>query len=211
MTETVIHAVHGNQFENYPRMSMGKPTPGYEVAIVDPETGELCSEGQIGELWMRGTRGIQLFLEYFDNDEANAKAFTEDGWLRTGDLMHLGPDGNLVYDERDKDALKVGGENVSTREVEDVCRTVGGIDEIAVVGKHHEMLDVVAVAFVVKAPGAPDDDTMSAAIIAACKENLADFKVPRAVYFIDELPKATLDKVAKNELRDRANAEPAFD
>ena len=104
---------------------------------------------------MRGTRGIQLFLEYFDNDEANAKAFTEDGWLRTGDLMHLGPDGNLVYDERDKDALKVGGENVSTREVEDTCRLVAGIDEIAVVGKHHEMLDVVAVAFIVKAPGAP--------------------------------------------------------
>jgi crotonobetaine/carnitine-CoA ligase len=211
MTETVIHAVHGNQFEHYPRMSMGKPTPGYEIAIVDPETGELCGEGQIGELWMRGTRGIQLFLEYFDNDEANAKAFTEDGWLRTGDLMHLGPDGNLVYDERDKDALKVGGENVSTREVEDVCRTVPGIDEIAVVGKNHEMLDVVAVAFIVKAAGAADDDTMSAAIIAACKENLADFKVPRAVYFIDELPKATLDKVAKNELRDMANAKPALD
>src|SRR5664279_2715152 len=106
MTETVIHAVHGNQFEHYPRMSMGKPTPGYEVAIVDPQTGDLCGEGQIGELWMRGTRGIQLFLEYFHNDEANAKAFTEDGWLRTGDLMHLGPDGNLIYDERDKDALK---------------------------------------------------------------------------------------------------------
>ena len=103
---------------------------------------------EIGELWMRGTRGIQLFLEYYDNDEANAKAFTDDGWLRTGDLVRMGDDGNLFYCDRDKDALKVGGENVSAREVEDICRTVPGIADIAVVGKSHELLDMVPVAFV---------------------------------------------------------------
>lgn len=210
MTETVIHAVHGNQFERLPRLAMGKPTPGYEMVIVDPDSGELVQEGQIGEIWLRGTRGIQLFLEYFDNEEANAKAFNDDGWLMTGDLVRLEADGNFFYCDRDKDALKVGGENVSAREVEDTVRTVPGVEDVAVVGKAHEMLDQVAVAFVVKGFGAPeDDDELAASIIEACRTNLADFKVPRAVYFVDDFPKATLDKVAKNELREMADAKPA--
>ena len=209
MTETVIHAVHTNRFQRLPRLAMGKPTPGYELAIVDPDTKELVKEGQIGEVWLRGTRGIQLFLEYYDNEEANNKAFNADGWLQTGDLVRLEADGNFFYCDRDKDALKVGGENVSAREVEDAVRTVPGVEDVAVVGKSHEMLDQVAVAFVIKGGGAPSDEELSAAIIDACTTNLADFKVPRAVYFVDDFPKATLDKVAKNELRTMADAEPA--
>jgi crotonobetaine/carnitine-CoA ligase len=206
MTETVIHAIHAGDFPDWPRLSMGKPTPGYEVMIVDPETGAPADDGSVGELWLRGTRGIQLFLEYYDNDEANAASFTDDGWFTTGDLVRLGEDGNLFYSERDKDALKVGGENVSAREVEDVCRTVPGVGDVAVVAKEHEMLDVVAVAFVIAGPDAADD--LDQQIIAACKANLADFKVPRAVYLVDEFPTATLEKVAKNQLRDLANARP---
>ena len=98
---------------------MGHVTPGYEFAVVDKDTGELCAEGETGELWLRGTRGIQLFLEYFDNPEANAKAFDGD-WFKTGDMVMLGDGGNLFYRERDKDLLKVGGENVSAREVEEI-------------------------------------------------------------------------------------------
>ncbi|HEX8804664.1 MAG TPA: AMP-binding protein [Acidimicrobiales bacterium] len=211
MTETVVHAIHANRFEPYPNLSMGRPTAGYEVVVVDPETGELCDDGRVGELWLRGTRGIQLFLEYYDNPEANAAAFTEDGWFKTGDLVRLGEAGNLFYSERDKDALKVGGENVSAREVEDVCRTVAGVDEVAVVAKSHEMLDVVPVAFVVTAPGAPPDDEVSDAVLAACRENLADFKRPRAVYVVDALPTATLEKVAKHKLREMADAMPPVD
>ena len=120
---------------------MGHVTPGYEIAVVDKDTGELCAEGETGELWMRGTRGIQLFLEYYDNAEANAKAF-EDGWFKTGDMVKMGEGGNVFYQERDKDLLKVGGENVSAKEVEDLvvdasrrCRPV------AVVGKQHEFLE----------------------------------------------------------------------
>ena len=103
-------------------------------------------------------RGQQLFLEYFDNDEANAKAFTDDGWFKTGDMVHIAEGGNFVYSERDKDVLKVGGENVSAREVEDMCRQVPGIAEIAVVGQAHDFLSMVPVAFVIKGPGAEPDD-----------------------------------------------------
>jgi crotonobetaine/carnitine-CoA ligase len=211
MTETVIHATSINPSNMHPATplkSMGKPTPGYEFVVVDRETGALCADGEIGELWVRGTRGIQLFLEYHDNPEAMAKSFTEDGWFKTGDMVKVGEGGNFFYQERDGDVLKVGGENVSAREVEDVCRQVPGIADIAIVGKSHEMLDVVPVAFVIAAPGADDEATMEKKIIEVCRENLADFKVPRAVYLVDDFPRATLDKIAKNKLRDLANEMP---
>ncbi len=205
MTETVTHAISGRPSERWPNGSMGHPTPGFEIAVVDKETGELCPEGTTGELWVRGIRGIQLFLEYFDNDEANAKSFTDDGWFKTGDMVTVRAGGNVFYAERDKDLLKVGGENVSAREVEDTCRQVPGIAEIAAVGQSHPMLDQVVVVFVIKAPGAADDDALETAIIEACRRRLADFKVPRAVYVVDEFPRATLDKVAKNKLREMAD------
>lgn len=209
MTETVIHAIHVDPRLPAPQGTMGKPTPGYECIIVDVDSGRLCREGEIGELWVRGPRGIALFLEYFDNEEANAKSFTEDGWFKTGDLVRLGEGGFYYYCDRDKDSLKVGGENVSAREVEDCCRAAGGIADVAVVAKSHEMLDMVPVAFVIKGPDAPaDDEAFAERILAQCRANLADFKVPRAVYFLEAFPVATLDKVAKNKLREMADAMP---
>jgi crotonobetaine/carnitine-CoA ligase len=204
MTETVIHATRNDFHQHYPDGTMGRPSPGYEFLVVNNDTGQVCAPGEIGELWVRGTRGIQLFLEYFDNDEANAKSFTDDGWFKTGDNVTMSADGYLYFRDRDKDALKVGGENVSAREVEDVCRQVPGIADIAVVGQKHDFLDQVAVAFVVPAPGAPDD--LPQQIIDHCASQLADFKTPRAVYLVDEFPTATLDKVAKNKLREMADA-----
>jgi crotonobetaine/carnitine-CoA ligase len=207
MTETVTHAISGRPQEGWPRTSLGHPTPGYEMAVVNQDTGELVGQDEVGELWLRGTRGIQMFLEYFDNPSANADSFTEDGWFKTGDMVKLGEGGNVFFTDRDKDLIKVGGENVSAREVEDVCRTVPGIADIAVVGKKHEWLDQVVVAFVVVGPGAPEE--LEKAILAACAANLADFKVPRAVYVVEDFPRATLEKVAKNVLREMADAEPA--
>jgi crotonobetaine/carnitine-CoA ligase len=205
MTETVIHAISGTRWGAYAPRSMGRPTPGYDCVVVDRETGDLCGEGQVGELWVRGHRGIQLFLEYFDNPEANQKSFTDDGWFKTGDNVRY-ESGNWFFSERDKDVLKVGGENVSAREVEDVCRTVAGVGDIAVVAQSHEMLDQVAVAFVIKAPGTDvDDATLQRTLIDTCAAQLADFKVPRAVYVVDSFPTSLLDKVAKTKLREMAD------
>jgi carnitine-CoA ligase len=206
MTETVIHATGWVPNRLIPQGSMGKPTPGYEVLVVDQDTGEICEPGQVGELWVRGTRGIQLFLEYYGNPEANAKSFTDDGWFKTGDRVRQGPHGELIYSERDKDVLKVGGENVSAKEVEDLIRTVPGVGDVAVVGRSHEMLDVVPVAFVIAGPGAPDEAEHETQIIELCAANLSDFKVPRAVHRVEDFPRATLDKVAKNKLREMADA-----
>ena len=210
MTETVTHAITGKPAERLPARSMGHVTPGYEIAVVDKETGELCTDGRTGELWLRATRGIQLFLEYYRNDEANATAF-EDGWFKTGDMVKMGEGGNVFYQERDKDLLKVGGENVSAREVEDLVLSHPAVQSVAVVGKTHEFLDEVPVAFVIPMPGDHDEAAVEAEVIAACTEHLAGFKVPRAVYFVDEFPTGTLDKILKNKLREMANERPATD
>ena len=209
MTELVTHCVHSIPFETYPDLAMGKVAPGYEFLVVNGDTGELCAEGEMGELWIRGIRGVSVFLEYYGNAEATEKFFTEDGWCRTGDVVRPTGDGNIVYCDRDKDALKVGGENVSAREVEDVIRTVAGLEDIAVVAKAHEMLDMVPVVFVIPADPSADRDALSDEILAACRENLADFKVPKAVYFVDEFPTAELGKISKKDLRDLADSHPA--
>jgi crotonobetaine/carnitine-CoA ligase len=208
MTETVMHAINGKPYEPLAPGSMGRIGHGYEMAVVDRETGRLCAEGETGELWLRATRGVQLFLEYFDNPEANAAAF-QDGWFKTGDMVVRGPGGNVFYRERDKDLLKVGGENVSAKEVEDVISRVEGVAQVAVVGKQHDWLNQVVVAFVIKAPGAADDATLERQVIEACAERLAEFKVPKAVYCVEDFPKGTLDKILKNRLREMADERPA--
>lgn len=205
MTELVGHCIRSSPNETYPDMAMGRVAPGYEWIVINHETGHPAEVGEMGELWIRGVRGISVFLEYLNNPEANDKMFTEDGWCRTGDVVRLEADGNIFYCDRDKDALKVGGENVSAREVEDVCRTVPGIDDIAVVAKSHDMLDMVPVAFVIRNAMAEPEEQMAAAIIEACRGALSDFKVPRAVYFLDEFPTAELGKIAKKDLRDLAD------
>jgi crotonobetaine/carnitine-CoA ligase len=207
MTETVTHAITGRPREQLPNRSMGHVAPGYEMLVVDQDTGKVCDVDEPGELWLRGTPGIQMFLEYFDNAEANAAGF-EDGWFKTGDIVKLGEAGNVFYQERDKDLLKVGGENVSAREVEEAVGTVPGVAQVAVVGKHHEFLDQVVVAFVITTPDAPGPDALEATVIETCRQSLADFKVPRAVYVVDEFPTGTLDKLLKNKLREMADAEP---
>jgi carnitine-CoA ligase len=207
MTETVTHAIAGKPAEQLPARSMGHAVPGYEIAVVDKDSGELCAEGQTGELWVRGTRGIQLFLEYHANDEANTKAF-HDGWFKTGDMVKMGAGGNVFYQERDKDLLKVGGENVSAREVEELVVSHPAVQSVAVVGKGHDFLGEVAVAFVIAAPGDHDHDVVAVEIRELCERRLATFKVPRAVYFVDAFPTGTLDKLLKNELRRMADAHP---
>ena len=173
-----------------------------------PRLTRFSQTAEIGELLVRGTRGIQLFLEYYGNPEATAESFTEDGFFKTGDRVRIGEGGAIFYSERDRDMLKVGGENVSAKEIEDLCRQVPGVRDVAVVGRSHPTLDEVPVAFVVKGPDAAADFELERQIIEIARENLADFKVPRAVYYVDDFPRATLDKVAKNKLREHANGLP---
>jgi carnitine-CoA ligase len=202
MSETVCQTIHTDTKSEWPARAIGRPFPGYEVRIVDPETGRDCAAGVAGECQVRGVRGVQLFLEYYENAEANAKAFTDDGWFRTGDIMSVDDSGSLVYMDRDKDRLKVGGENVSASEVERVILQVAGVAEAAVIGKPDPMLGAVPVAFVMRKTGAPSEQDIRGAILALCEATLSKFKRPREVLFVDEFPRATLNKIAKAKLRE---------
>ena len=162
-------------------------------------------------LLVRGTRGLSLFAEYINQPAATAGSFDDAGWFRTGDLVTLHADGYLSFADRDKDMLKVGAENVAASEIERVILATGLVAEVAVVGRPDDKLDEVPVAFVV--PFA-HRQSLAADLEAACAQRLADFKVPRAVYGVRDLPRSTLNKVNKAELRkvaaasaDRAAAE----
>ena len=208
MTETITHGTIGHAHLPNASLSMGRPAPEYEVRIeVD---GREAEPGETGDFMIRGIRGLSLFAEYLDNPEATASSFTDDGWFLTGDRVRLGEDGWMYFADRAKDMLKVGGENVAASEIERVILSVPGVVEAAVVGRKHPMLDEVPVAFVRCAPTDPAArQALADAIDAACTQTLADFKRPREVRFVDELPRSTLEKVAKAELRRRLAAEPA--
>ena len=154
---------------------------------------------------MLGLAGIQLFLEYLNNPQATADSFTPDGWFITGDRVTLERDGYLTFADRDKDMLKVGGENVAASEIERVIALVPGVYENAVVAQKHRMLDEVPVAFVIAAPGLAADARAELAerIIMECRSKLADFKVPRQVFVVEDMPRSTLEKIHKAELRKR--------
>ena len=202
MTETVSHGIVGDHLMRNRPMTTGRPAAGYEIRIIHPD-GTHVTPGETGHLECRGVRGIQMFLEYLGNPQATADSFTPDGWFKTGDRVRLETDGYITFADRDKDMLKVGGENVAASEIERVIATVAGVYECAVVAQKHRMLDEVPVVFVIPAATLAADAhaDLSARILAVCRDKLADFKVPRAVHIVNEMPRSTLEKVHKAELR----------
>ena len=128
-----------------------------------------------------------------------------DGFFHTGDQGVVDADGRLSFIGRLKDMLKVGGENVAASEIEQVIALVPGVYETAVVGQRHRMLDEVPVAFVIAAPGLPEPAraTLADRIVAECRAKLADFKVPRKVFVVEDMPRSTLEKIHKAALRER--------
>ena len=199
MTETVTHGIVSDLRDPEPLRSIGRAAPGYEIAIVD-DAGRPCRAGETGELLVRGIQGLSLFEEYLHNPEATAAAFNEEGFMITGDRVTIGDGGELYFADRAKDMLKVGGENVAASEVESVIATVPGVVEVAVVAKPHPMLDEVPAAFVIAA-SACDPDNLVTSIKRHCEQALADFKRPSDILIVDELPRSTLEKINKAELR----------
>ena len=161
--------------------------------------------GGVGELYVGGVRGVSLFLEYFRNPEATAAAFRADGLFITGDRVMRGPDGWLYFADRSKDMLKVGGENVAASEIERVIAMVPGVSEVAVVAMRHDMLDEVPAAFIIADPDA--EAGLEDRVAAACNTTLAAFKRPHHIRLVDSLPRSTLEKIAKAELRAMLDAE----
>ena len=200
MTETVVPAIAGSLQAHDEAGTIGRPSPFMQVAITN-EGGATAATGEAGDLRIRGIPGLSLFSRYLGDPEVTERCFDSEGFFITGDRCRLNENGTVSFVGREKDMLKVGGENVAASEVESVVMTVSGVVEVAVVGKPHAMLDEIAVAFVIARDGA-DESEMRTQIAATCDANLADFKRPREIFFVQELPRATLQKVAKSQLRD---------
>lgn len=202
MTETVTQGIVGEAHLRNRSMTTGRPAPGYGIRILNPDRTPVAP-GETGHLEILGVRGISMFLEYLNNPQATADSFTADGWFQTGDRVTLERDGYITFADRDKDMLKVGGENVAASEIERIIALVPGVYEVAVVAQKHKMLDEVPVAFVIAHPSVSPSDAASLPerILAQCKAKLADFKVPREVRIVPDMPRSTLEKINKAELR----------
>jgi len=178
----------------------GKPYPHVDVALRDAESGAVFVGPATGELVVRGPN---VFAGYWRNPEATAAAFA-DGWLRTGDLAERDEEGYYRIVGRLKELVISGGENVYPAEIEDVLHAHPAVAEAAVVGVPDDRWGEACVAFVaVKEAVLTDED----ALLEWCRARLARFKVPRAIELVDALPRSAMDKVLKDELRDRYLAE----
>ncbi|GAA4231829.1 AMP-binding protein [Actinomadura meridiana] len=155
------------------------PEPGIEVRIHDPEAGRDLPTGDVGEILVRGWN---VMRGYFAMPDETAETLSPDGWLRTGDLGRVGDDGRLEFVGRAKELIRVGGENVSPTEVEDVLHSHPKIKQAAVVGVPDERLMEVPFAFVVLAEGCEAEPEEIADWV---RERLARFKVPRHIRVID--------------------------
>jgi acyl-CoA synthetase (AMP-forming)/AMP-acid ligase II len=174
--------------------TVGRPLPGVSVRVVD-ENGCTVPPGETGEILVKG---FNVMRGYFDDPGATAGAFDEEGYLRTGDIGLVGDDGNLRITDRKKDMFIVGGFNAFPAEIEGMMLTHPGVAQVAVVGVPDDRLGEVAQAYVVRRSGDAVDE---AALIAWCREHMANYKVPREVHFVDELPLTASGKVQRFRLR----------
>jgi carnitine-CoA ligase len=201
MTETITHGIVGEVDQPNTPMAIGRAAAEYAIRVCDDDNSP-TPIGGTGNLLIKGVPGLSLFKEYLHNEQATRESFDEHGYFITGDRVTLLADGFIKFGDRAKDMLKVGGENVAASEIEQVIALVPGVREAAVVAKKHPMLDEVPVVFIIPQAGverAPKD--LHDTVMTACRRALADFKVPREVRFVDEMPRSTLEKVAKAELR----------
>jgi acyl-CoA synthetase (AMP-forming)/AMP-acid ligase II len=180
----------------------GRAIPDVEVVCVDPE-GKEVPRGEPGEVWVRGYNIMQA---YFDDQEETDKAIDADGWLHTGDIAVMDDRGYVKITDRIKDMYISGGFNCYPAEIEGALYGSGNYAQVAVIGIPDERMGEVGMVFVVPLEGeSPTPDS----VIAWCRENISNYKVPRRVEVMEELPTNASGKVTKFVLRDYAAASPA--
>ena len=174
--------------------SIGLPLPALAVRIVDPETGMDVAPGQTGEIWLKGPA---ISPGYWRKPDETAEAF-EKGWFKTGDLGNIDEDGYYYLTDRIKHIIISGGENISPKEVEVIINQVDGVADSSVVGIDDEKWGEKVVAAVVKKP---DANVSEAEIQAYCKKLLHNWKCPKEIAVVEELPRNTMGKVLKEEVK----------
>jgi acyl-CoA synthetase (AMP-forming)/AMP-acid ligase II len=176
-------------------LSAGRPVTGVEVKVVDPQTLAEVPTGTVGEIWVRSD---QHMAGYWGRPDATAETLRADGWLRTGDAGRVDEDGYVFLEDRVKDMVISGGENVYPAEVERVVAEHPAVAEVAVIGVPDETWGEAVKAVVVARPEAALDESD---IIAFCRQRLAGYKTPRSVDVVEALPRNPTGKVLKRLLR----------
>ena len=161
------------------------------------DAGAPCPVGEIGNIQVRGPN---VFRGYWRMPEKTAEEFTADGWFRTGDVGRIDAQGYVTIVGRSKDLIISGGFNVYPAEIEGTLNDMAGVGESAVIGVPHPDFGEAVVAVIVARPGTRPD---GAALVAELKTKIANFKVPKHVFVVDELPRNAMGKVQKNLLRER--------
>ncbi len=175
--------------------TQGKPVSGNTIRIVDPDTGAPLPTGEVGEITIHGPGN---FKGYWNKPEATSKTL-RDGWVFTGDMGKIDADGYLTFIGRFKEMIKVSGYSVFPEEVETILIKHPAVAQAAVIGVPDAEKGEVVRAFIVKKPG---QDVEAAALVAWCRENMAPYKAPREVRFIDALPATGAGKVLRRLLKD---------
>ncbi|HEX5629166.1 MAG TPA: malonyl-CoA synthase, partial [Usitatibacteraceae bacterium] len=196
MTETGMLTSNPLAGERRPG-TVGFPLPGTSVRVVGDD-GSACAAGEIGHVQVKGDN---VLPGYWRMPEKNKEEFTADGFFRTGDVGTFSPDGYLSIVGRSKDLIITGGYNVYPKEVELAIDELPAVAESAVVGVPHPDFGEAVTAVLVPRPGVPAPT--EAEVIAWLKSRLANFKVPKRVFLVEELPRNTMGKVQKNVLRER--------
>ncbi len=193
MTETGMNFTNPLSGRRIPG-SIGRPLPGLQVRIVDPESGRDMPAGAVGELWLKSE---SITTQYW-RKPLETEATYRDGWFMTGDLCRVDRDGYYYLTDRIKHIIISGGENVSAKEVETVIDKINAVDESVVVGKADDKWGEVVVAAVKTKPGVQllEDDVTS-----FCKQHLHTWKCPKKVLFVKEIPRNTMGKVLKEVVK----------
>ena len=175
--------------------SIGIAIPYTECRIADVADANLTPDpGDVGELMVRG----QIVMQgYYGNEKATAETIEPDGWLHTGDLARMDADGYVFVVDRKKDMIITAGYNVYPAEIERVVAAHPSVALVAVGSRPDETKGEIAKAYIVLKSGAEPDE---ASILAHCREHLAAYKVPRAVQFVDDVPKTSTGKIMRREL-----------
>lgn len=196
MTET--NMTTSNPYDGERRAgTVGFPLPDVEIRVVEPETGKLVPEGEVGVLEVRGPN---VFKGYWRMPEKTREEFREDGFFITGDVVTIDPDGYVHIVGRAKDLIISGGFNIYPKEVELLLDEQEGVLESAVIGVPHPDFGEGVVGIVVPKNGNTLDE---AGLLAAIQGRIARFKQPKRIFVIDELPRNAMGKVQKNILRER--------
>jgi len=175
--------------------SCGLPGPGVELRIVDTDSLAILGPDEVGEIWIRSP---QVMKGYWNLPQETTKSITPDGWFRSGDAGYLDADGYLYIHDRVKDMIVSGGENVYPAEVENVLMAHPAVADVAVIGVPDDKWGETPKAMVVRASGA---QVSEADLIEFCRANLARFKCPTSVDWLDVLPRNPSGKVLKKDLR----------